>query len=537
MRLVLAEVPQCLGCSPEEVVWEHAKGLAACSLDENEVAQMLFPSLTEEADGEQTLFPTAFEGLAWGQAPWAHLYPQGAEADSREIKPGQLFFCLPGERVDGHDFALQAAQAGAIGIIAVRNPFWNCEESCSIPTDIPLPPVFIVPDTVRALWRLAICHRDTSLAQVVSITGTAGKTSVKEALAQVLAVRGATAKNHMNKNNQIGLPMSMLTASANASFWVLEAGISKPDDMRELGAIVRPDIALVLNVGEGHTEGLGGKGVAYYKAQLFDDVQPGGTVLANADYPALRKEVEARDAQFAQRNVHVLYFSTKNKDAYCYAHYMGAAADRDNGLFSVRLGGKEYEMQAPFRGTYGAENVAAIVAVAWNLGLRIEEIRQGLAAATLPLQRFSTRHLGNFVIIDDSYNANPLSSARMLEAAHEQAREMKLPLYIVFGEMLELGAEAARAHEELGVQMAEATPEVIFWKGGHADALRRGLARGGYSGHFYPVGGGQEFSALLEELTLTKGIVLFKGSRSNFIERLVENFIDCVRQSEDAHAV
>lgn len=536
MRLMLAEIPLCLGCAPDEVIWEHTKGLASCLKDE-ESARLLFSDFMDGDEAEQGLFPMARERSAWDQAPWAHLFPQGAEADSREVKPGQLFFCLPGERADGHDFALHAAKAGAIGVIATRNPFRDCVDNRSLPAGIALPPVFIVRDSLRALWRLAICHRDTSLAQVVTVTGTAGKTSVKEALAQVLAVRGATAKNPMNKNNQIGLPLSMMNASANASFWVLEAGISKPGDMRELGAIVRPDVALVLNVGEGHTEGLGDKGVVHYKAQLFDYVQPGGTVLASADYPGLCREVEARRGQFAWNNVHVLYFSTTREDAYCRARYLGPAEDGESGLFSVRLADQEYELQAPFRGTYGAENVAAIAAVAWRLGLCIEEIRQGLAEAMLPRQRFSARHLGNFLIIDDSYNANPLSSARMIEAAHEQAVETGQPLYIVFGEMLELGAEADRAHEELGRKMAQARPEAIFWKGGRAGALRRGLALEGYTGQFYPVGGGQEFTALLEELALKRGIVLFKGSRSNYIERLLENFIDCVRQSEDAHAV
>ena len=205
----------------------------------------------------------------------------------------------------------------------------------------------------------------------------------------------------------------------------------------------------------------------------------------------------------------------------CKARYMGPFSPLQ-GRFLVEIDERECLLAAPFRGSYGAENVAACFAVAYRAGLDFHEITQGLAAAELPEQRFAQIRKGECLIIDDTYNANPLSAKRMLEAAAALALEEDKPLLLVMGEMLELGDVAEESHERLGRQMAQAGPQGVFWKGGMVDAVRRGLARGGYAGDFYPVAGGQEFSGLLEEYDLARGVVLFKGSRGNKLERLVE---------------
>ncbi|MDE7065497.1 MAG: UDP-N-acetylmuramoylalanyl-D-glutamyl-2, 6-diaminopimelate--D-alanyl-D-alanine ligase, partial [Desulfovibrionaceae bacterium] len=176
----------------------------------------------------------------------------GVARDNRDIVPGDLFVCIPGERVDGHDFAMAAVQAGAAAVLARRE----------LPEVPPSVPVLRVDDTVKALGRLAAAWRMRTRAKVVGITGTAGKTTVKEVLAQVLSVQGPTERTAKNHNNQIGLPLSILNAAEDAAFWVMEAGISHAQDMEELAPVLRPDIGLVLNAGAGHTAGLGGRGVA-----------------------------------------------------------------------------------------------------------------------------------------------------------------------------------------------------------------------------------------------------------------------------------
>ena len=487
MRLTLFEIIQVLGCEPNHVLPD---------------------GVTPATDMDALEFK-----------PWAMLHPYGAQTDSRLVEPADLFFCLKGENVDGHDFAGNAARAGACAVIAERPPFVDAQAAAVAGFTIP---VFLVPDAATALARLALCHRETSPARVVGITGSAGKTSVKEVLAHILAVRGTTAKNTLNLNNRIGLPLSMLNAPTEASFWVLEAGISEPGDMDELGAMLRPDYGLVLNAGAAHVLGLGDKGTAHYKAKLLTYIQPGGKAFVCADYPDLVREVHLLAPLLSERDIELNFFSAAGAGgAMCKARYLGPFSSTQ-GHFMVEVDERECPICAPFRGSYGAENVAACFAVAHRAGLDFVEIAQGFATAELPRQRFAQVRRGECLIIDDTYNANPLSARRMIEAAADLAAEEDKPLVLVMGEMLELGDMAEEAHERLGQQMAEAGPQTVFWKGGMVDAVRRGLRLGGYNGVFYPVAGGQEFFALVEESPFERGVVLFKGSRSNKLERLVE---------------
>ncbi len=446
--------------------------------------------------------------------------PTGAAVDSREVRKGRIFFCLPGERADGHDFAGQAVAAGACALVATRNPFGEAASPV---------PLFLVPDAVKALGAVAACHRNSASAWVVGLTGTAGKTSVKEALATVLARGGVTAKNPLNLNNQIGLPLSMLNAPWDAAYWVMEAGISQAHDMDDLGAILRPDTALLLNAGEGHLQGLGGKGVAYYKARLLHYLDEDGLALVSADYPDLAREAAAYPCALR-------FFSTRPDAAPYTAAYLGPA-ENGLGLYKVTTPEESGTLRAPFQGAFGAENVAAVTAVAHSLGIGLTETAEGLASASVPEQRFSGKSIGSCLLFDDSYNANPLSMSRMVEAAADAAARRKEPLLLVLGEMLELGPEAESIHVRLGGQLAVADPLAVVWKGGHASAVERGLSRAGYGGSFYPVAGEEEFRRVLAALQFSKGVALFKGSRGNRLETLVAAFTALMGQQGEGNAL
>lgn len=438
-----------------------------------------------------------------------------AVTDSREAAPGALFVCIPGSRVDGHDFAPAAVERGASAVLASR----------------PLPslgaPVLVVEDTIKALGVIAALWRDQTHAKVVGVTGTAGKTTIKEVLAQVLAVRGKTAKNALNNNNQVGMPRAMLATDGDEDFWVMEAGISHEGDMEELSSVLRPDLGLILNVGAGHTEGLGKRGVAWHKTRMLTNLAPGGTGLVCADYPDLVREARATGA-----DPH--FFSATGKAVEFRASYAGPAAVREGddteddrrGLYHMWLGGKRCDVTAPFRGEYGAENVIAVAAAASLLGLSNEEISRGLAQSALPVQRFNQTRMGQWLLIDDTYNANPLSMRRMLDAAAERAAgRFFVP---VLGEMLELGDHATAEHEALGRHLAELKPRAVFWKGGHAAEVRAGLACGGYTGPWFEVYDAAAFAAewarMAEEIPADHagGVALFKGSRGNRLECLLQ---------------
>ena len=536
MRMDLAEIALSLGCAPETILSQRS-GLGVPApelpdLDPRSLQEFMTQRKAAPRKPDGTSFETQYAQFE-EKASWASFTPTGASIDSRKIKDGHLFFCLPGDRADGHDFALEAAKGGACAVIAARNPFLNLGEGDA---NITLPPVFLVKDPLKAMWRLAMCHRDTSLARVIGITGTAGKTSVKEVLAHILSLRGHTERNPMNLNNQIGLPLSMLNASAEASFWVVEAGISEARDMDELGSILRPDVALILNVGKGHLTGLGERGVAANKALLLDHIQPGGTALVSADYPELLDEVEKRNRQFAERGIELALFSAVSHEYSAWAEYLGVGGDL-SGQFKVAVEGREFSVLSCFRGDFGGENVAAVSVAAIKMGLSYHEIEVGFSGAKLPGQRFNCRRYGSFTLVDDSYNANPLSSSRMINACRGMAKEADLPLFLVMGEMLELGDEAESSHVELGREMAAASPEAVFWKGGWSEAVLHGLRQSRYQKGFYPVSGAQDFSLLLEELELKGGLFLFKGSRRNNLERLVDILRERVAPTGEVNAL
>ena len=524
MRVTLSEIAAVLGLCHADILWGTVR------LQKGGEEYRRPSGLTDNgADPAVTVDDRVLLDM-----PWSGEFPKGGQVDSRLVKEGDLFFCIKGERVDGHDFAGIAARAGACAIVAGRDPFAG--ERADVEQAKSLPPVFLVPDVVRALQRLALCHRNTCMSKVVGITGTAGKTSVKEVLAHVLAVRGQTERNPLNKNNGIGLPLSMINASAYASYWVMEAGISQPHDMDELGDILRPDVAIVLNVGNAHAEGLGDKGVAHYKAKLLEYVQPSGVGFYSADYPELEQAVSSILPQLEHRGLELLRFSANPASAengvYCRAVYEGAT-ERGSGRFRVSVDKFERQVEAPFRGEMGSENVAAIFAAATKLGLTFDEILRGLSTAVLPDQRFSPSQKGKFVIVDDSYNANPLSSRRMLDAVEEMAREAKLPLILVMGEMGELGHGAEVAHFMLGQHMASVRPAVVFWKGGWAKTVLRGLEQGGYTGALYEISGPDDFGECMSDSALREGLVLFKGSRMNRLEELVRSFSENCAEQKD----
>ena len=442
-------------------------------------------------------------GARWN-ASFAGLELNGVSTDSRAVTSGQLFVCIPGKRADGHDFAGKAFEAGAGAILAQRMPE-------NLPADAPL---LLVSDTVHALGQIAAHWRQQCSAKVIGVTGTAGKTTVKELLAHLLSRCGETARNLLNLNNQIGLPLSILNTNGTEKYWVMEAGISQPRDMDELGAILQPDLALILNAGTGHAAGLGARKVPYYKARLLKYLSRGGRGLASADYPDLVLECRKLCPD-------VLFFSAEGKQVAYRAAYRGPA-EGNRGLYRLWLNGVSLDVEAPFRGQYGAENIIAVAAVADMLGMSHADIAAGFAGACLPVQRFAYRSSGPWLIIDDSYNANPLSCRRMLEAAVETAQGS--PLVCMMGEMGELGDIAETEHEQLGRFLAAAGPRAIFWKGGHREAVRSGLEREQYPGEFIPVDSPEEFCRAFALLDLGGGIALFKGSRSHRLETFVTAF-------------
>ena len=431
----------------------------------------------------------------------------GVSTDSRTVKPGELFFCLQGENFDGHSFAAKAAASGAAAIVAER----------PLEGDLGEAPVLMVQDSLAAIGALGAYWRNKIGTRVVAVTGSAGKTTIKEMLALVLSRAGLTGKNYKNFNNQLGVPLSMLTFTGQEDYWVLELGISRMGDMEELGAMVRPDLAVVVNVGIVHTEGLGDlSGVAKAKAELLNYLSSQGMALVSKDHsPLWETAVSILDDPTG--------FSVHGNPAEYSGEYLGFD-DAGRGRFRVNLAGERHEFVSGVLGRQGAENVVATAAAAHMLGLDPELIAAGLAEFTPPEQRFCVRSAGGFIIIDDTYNANPLSMAASIENAGEISNGK--PLVLVLGDMLELGGESGAEHERLGRFIARSKARAVFYRGEHARDVIRGIEHGEWNGDFMAVEAPDDFISKFKDLEMDSAVLLFKGSRGLRMEKLLSALLD-----------
>lgn len=452
------------------------------------------------------------------------LFFDGAASDNRLVQKNNLFVCIKGENNDGHNFAEDAVKRGAAVILAERNPF----------DGNPPVPVLLAENSVKALGQLAFHARkrfgEDKSRKVIGITGTAGKTSVKELLAHILSTESdltfnpkKVAKNPLNYNTQIGMPVSVLNASGNEQYWVFELGISHANDMDELGRILFPDAAIILNAASGHTEGLGDMGVAYYKAQLLNFLPDDGIAFVSGDYPDLfvHAVFNKKDTKF---------FTTRSNKIPYRGQYLGVTED-GFGRYLLTTPNISFEAESIYIGEYGAENCIAAAGLALELGFSPEQIKKAMKTVQPPVMRFNKNNIGPWTIIDDTYNANPLSTARMLESAKELAKDKDF--VAVLGEMKELGEIAENEHEKIGALLAGLAPRAVYFVGNMADAVHKGLADNGFAEDFVPVSGKEEFLRHVKTLNLEHGkhLIVFKGSRSNHLEEYAKAF------TEQCHAV
>ena len=502
------------------------KAVASCLANSSTTLESTVPkrptSLSDRLLAEKVL-----QEVLPGDADWQETTVHSVCTDSRDAAPGKIFFCFVGEKTDGHFHAPQAAAAGVTAIVALHDPLEDERDQ-----GLPLPTVFLVSDVQDALWLLALRQRSQTGARVIGVTGTAGKTTMKECLASILSCQGKTEKNHKNYNTQIGLSMSMVNADEDADYWVMEAGISKAHDMEELGSILQPDLSLILNAGVGHIEGLGDRGVDWHKASFSQFTTPGGFVLVNADYPKLVVGVGGYKPYFLANAIQVVTFGSY-APARIKASYLSQTGT-GKGLYQSSLEGNERTFEAPFFGAYGAENLAGLIGVAALLDIPMSKVQEGLNKVTLPDMRFRQQEIGTITLIDDSYNSNPLSAQRMLEAAAILAKERGRSLYCVLGEMRELGKDAKNLHAELGKHIATAAPKGILWKGNHWGSVMQGLHQSDYQGYFAQTHTMEDFLAQVAKIELSDIVVLFKGSRGNKLEEYVQEFITMLQGASSA---
>ena len=420
----------------------------------------------------------------------------GWSVDTRTQNPGDLYFALRGPNHDGHDFAGAAAARGAAGVVV--------EHSTGAPNEL------VVSDTLEALQELAAWARAQWGGTVVAVTGSAGKTTTKDAIAHLLSVELPVGKTAGNFNNGVGVPLSILSIADGCRAAILEIGMNHAGEIRALAAIAKPDIGVVTNVGYAHAEYFDSiEGVAAAKRELIEALPRAGVAVLNADDPRV---VAFRDAHAGRS---VTFGLSERAEVRAEAAEFGADGAR------FRAVGVDFE--TGLTGRHAVMNLLAAIAVAREFGIAPERLREPVRTFTAGKMRGQRSQHNGIVVWDDCYNSNPEAAESMIDVLRETPAAGRMA---VLGEMLELGRAAEELHRRVGRYAAEHGVDWLIGVRGQARsmvdaAIAAGLPRG-RAQFFEDAAEAGEFA----RRTARPGdAVLFKGSRGVRVERAMERFL------------
>jgi UDP-N-acetylmuramoyl-tripeptide--D-alanyl-D-alanine ligase len=423
--------------------------------------------------------------------------PEFVTIDSRAAGPGALFIGLPGANVDGGTFAAKAAQAGAWGVLTAPE---HAKPLASARTDTV---VLAADDPLKSLQRLATAWRRELGAEVIGVTGSTGKTSTKDLLLAVLAPHKHTVASRANFNTDIGLPLEILNAPAGTEILVLEMGMRGPGQIAELAQIAEPDVAVIVSIGPVHLELMGTiEAIAAAKAELIAGLPRGGTAVIPAGEPLL--------AAHLRDDVTTVTFGPAG-DVRLVDAEAEAGAAHDPGRLTIDAQGERIELEVPFTQAHLRSNLLAAVAAARAVGVTPQG-RVELALTAGRGQRYITP--GQVTVIDDCYNANPISMRAALDdlkataAASDGSRRVA-----VLGDMLELGPQEHEFHAQLGEQAAAADVDVLVTVGPLAASIANR-----FDGETHSAANASEASDLVPSLLRPGDVVLVKASRGVGLE-------------------
>jgi UDP-N-acetylmuramoyl-tripeptide--D-alanyl-D-alanine ligase len=431
------------------------------------------------------------------------LVATGYSIDSRTISPGELFFAVKGERLDGHDFIASAVQRGAIAAAVSR------ARVSSLPDAALSVPLLIAEDTLVALQALANHVRRQWGKRVIAITGSAGKTTTKEAIAAALGAKFNVLKSEGNLNNGFGLPLQLLRLEPEHEYAVIEMGMNHLGEIAALARIAAPDWGVVTNVGTAHIEFFdeGQAGIARAKYELIEALPSTGAAFLNCSDPYVSQF--GRD--FRGR---VVYFG----DGPCADPQILECIEDAEGLhISYRAGERDGWLKLRLLGAHNASNAIAGLAVALEAGVDLDAAITALGSLTPGSKRGEIIDIGGITVLNDSYNSNPEALRSMIRtiAARPATRRV-----LVAGEMLEQGQYAPALHAECGKAAAEAGLDLVVGVQGNAQHLAAAACWGGVASIFLPdaTTAGEWLSKNLQP----GDAVLVKGSRGVHLEKAIE---------------
>ncbi len=436
--------------------------------------------------------------------------------DSRKVIPGSLFVALPGERVDGHDFIESAFQRGASLALVQRGisehgrmldlRTGSAEDSLHIPE---MPFCLLVHDSLKALQQLARFWRRKLNIRVIGITGSVGKSTTKELVAEVLEQRYRTLKNPGNLNNEIGLPISLLRLSEGHQSAVLEMGFYVPGEIAFLCDLALPQVGVITNIGTVHAERAGSQeAIARGKAELVESLPPDGVAILNYDDPLVREMAAKTQAR--------VFFYGLDQQADLWADEV-VGLGLDGIRFQLHYRGETLTLRVPLIGRHSVHTALRAAAVGLVEGLTWQEIISGLRSGNTQLRLVAVRTESGALLLDDTYNASPQSTLAALNLLEElDGRKIA-----VLGDMLELGPYEVRGHELVGLRAAEVVDELVTIGelGGiiARAAFKSGLAETSIT----QLETTQQAISYLKPKLGSEDVVLVKGSRGMQMDRIV----------------
>lgn len=399
----------------------------------------------------------------------------GISIDSRTLKPGDAFFAIKGEIFDGHDFATAAMKAGA-GILVVAEGRLPALGRLNVP-------MIVVPDVLAALQKAGIAARARSRARVIAVTGSAGKTTTKDMLREVLAAAGTVHAADRSFNNHWGVPLTLARMPADCDYAVFEIGMNHPGEIRRLVQHVRPHIAIVTLIAAAHLGHFASlEEIAMAKAEIFEGVEKGGHALINRDDKRWRQlEKAAREAGVE----HVWGFGQNGRATFRLLEWQPGSEDS---TVKVRLAGEEHTARIGLPGRHIVQNALAVMGAAYLAGADMTKVMLALSAVRAGEGRGRRHRLmhpkGPFTLIDESYNANPASMKAAIDLLDATPVGEGGRRIAVLGDMLELGKHSQKLHAELSQVIAGSKADLVLLAGEEMRALAEAAPEGYDIRHF-----------------------------------------------------
>ncbi len=447
---------------------------------------------------------------------------RGIDFDCRRLRGGELFFALPGERLDGHDFVAQAAASGAVGVVVTRDLRPQVEQDIAW---------LKVDDTLRALHALTHAVRREVPENLVAITGSAGKTTTKELLSAMLERRFRVAKSPGNFNNLYGFPLSLLNIPDDTEWMVAEMGMSVPGELRQVSKLGCPEVAVFTNVRPVHLENFDNlRGISEAKAELLAGLADGGLVVANCDDREVMHIVRTHLPEGAR----LLRYGFLKEAEVRGRELQPLGPDRPGCRFLLTVEDEgEQWIELPIHGLYNAENCLAAAATSHALGISLAEIAEAMASFRPSSMRGEVHRLaGGLAVVDDSYNSNPDAAIKALESARQLAAKR---YWAVLGDMLELGPQGPEMHRQVGKRAADLGFNVVG-VGPLCQQLVAAVQGAGGRGEHLP--DAASAAAWAEEQVMSHklsdgDLILIKGSRGIGLEAVTQALVRAAQGDAD----